>query len=273
MMRGDSHQIVNIVTPPAAPVPPAGRRSARCQRECAAIEARQAPPRSRARGRSPAWSRPACGRAAPPVRAGRRSAPAVIVDDDSNRPAGRLGTLFQHLDRDARLRPLAGIVDKLPTISSRSGRSPRNRASSGCSTSTAMSLVAGGSSPWCARAQSTTGATSVTVPTTVSARRHARALEMARDLVAHDLGLLPNLLRQADPPPRADASFTMTESGVFSACARLPTWVRARSTISRLASISALVFTRERRDLDREIAFQPLGMCRSGSRRGCRKSA
>jgi hypothetical protein len=33
----------------------------------------------------------------------------------------------------------------------------------------------------------------------------------------------------------------MTESGVLMACARLPTWVRARSTISRLASISALV--------------------------------
>ena len=33
----------------------------------------------------------------------------------------------------------------------------------------------------------------------------------------------------------------MTDSGVLMACARLPTWVRARSTISRLASISALV--------------------------------
>ena len=41
--------------------------------------------------------------------------------------------------------------------------------------------------------------------------------------------------------PRAAASLTITDSGVFSACARLPTWVRARSTISRLASISALV--------------------------------
>ena len=41
--------------------------------------------------------------------------------------------------------------------------------------------------------------------------------------------------------PRAAASFIITDSGVFSACARLPTWVRARSTISRLASISALV--------------------------------
>ena len=33
----------------------------------------------------------------------------------------------------------------------------------------------------------------------------------------------------------------MTDSGVLMAWARLPTWVRARSTISRLASISALV--------------------------------
>ncbi len=50
-----------------------------------------------------------------------------------------------------------------------------------------------------------------------------------------------------EPWPRTDrrhastASLTMTESGVLMAWARLPTWVRARSTISRLASISALV--------------------------------
>src|SRR5215510_6160931 len=42
-------------------------------------------------------------------------------------------------------------------------------------------------------------------------------------------------------PPRLVASFIMTEIGVFNACARLPTWVRARVTISRLASMSALV--------------------------------
>ena len=41
--------------------------------------------------------------------------------------------------------------------------------------------------------------------------------------------------------PCAEASLTMTDSGVLMAWARLPTWVRARSTISRLASISALV--------------------------------
>ena len=39
----------------------------------------------------------------------------------------------------------------------------------------------------------TTGATSVTVPTTVDARREPRALEMARDLIAHDVGLLAHL--------------------------------------------------------------------------------
>jgi len=48
----------------------------------------------------------------------------------------------------------------------------------------------------------------------------------------------------------------MTESGVFSACARLPTWVRARSTISR-SRRSAHWFRGQRRDLDREGAFQP----------------
>ena len=42
-------------------------------------------------------------------------------------------------------------------------------------------------------------------------------------------------------PPWVVASFIMTEIGVLSAWARLPTWVRARVTISRLASMSALV--------------------------------
>src|SRR5580704_1489681 len=58
--------------------------------------------------------------------------------------------------------------------------------------------------------------------------------------------------------PLAAASLTMTESGVFKACARLPTCVRARSTISRLASIRALV-SRARSDLDREFTLEPLG--------------
>ena len=87
----------------------------------------------------------------------------------------------------------------------------------------------------------TTGATSVIEPDHRQARRQPRALEMARDLVAHDVGLLQHLVGERIARPRAAASFTITDSGVFSACARLPTWVRARSTISLLASISALV--------------------------------
>ena len=118
----------------------------------------------------------------------------------------RLGLLAQHLDRDPRLRPFAGIVDQIAdhllevlplAAKARLGSAPR-------------ASIAMPRSRWIfsiVRASAvTTGATSVTVPTTVDARREPRALEMARDLVAHDVGLLAHLLRPADrrraPPPR-----------------------------------------------------------------------
>ena len=51
----------------------------------------------------------------------------------------------------------------------------------------------------------------------------------------------------------------MTDSGVLMAWARLPTWVRARSTISRLASISALVSRASGAISTGKLALQPLG--------------
>ena len=58
--------------------------------------------------------------------------------------------------------------------------------------------------------------------------------------------------------PRAAASLKMTESGVLSAWARLPTCVRARSTISRFASISALVSRASGAISTGKLALQPL---------------
>ena len=83
--------------------------------ELAAIERRRVRPRSTGPGPSPAWSRRAAGRAARPARArtatarGRRRRPRCA----RRRRARRLGALAHHLDRDARLRPLAGIVDQV----------------------------------------------------------------------------------------------------------------------------------------------------------------
>ena len=86
----------------------------------------------------------------------------------------------------------------------------------------------------------TTGATSVTVPTTVT-RAAMRARSRWRVTWSRMMSVCSRTLAASGSSPRAAASLTITESGVFSACARLPTCVRARSTISRLASISALV--------------------------------
>ena len=106
---------------------------------------------------------------------------------------------------------------------------------------------------------STTGATSVTVPTTVSARRHARALEMARDLIAHDVGLLPHLLRKR----------------IVGAGGRLVHHHRERrlERMGEIADMGARALddlaigveqrvglARERRDFDRELPFEPLGL-------------
>ena len=74
----------------------------------------------------------------------------------------------------------------------------------------------------------------------VALRGDAGALQIVFDLLLH--GATPGP-RSACPlsPPSARASLSITASGVFSECARLPTWVRDRSTMRRLFSISALV--------------------------------
>jgi len=46
----------------------------------------------------------------------------------------------------------------------------------------------------------------------------------------------------------------MTDSGVLMACARLPTWVRARSTISAVGVEQRVGLAGQRRDFDRKRA-------------------
>ena len=62
------------------------------------------------------------------------------------------------------------------------------------------------------------------------------------------------------------ASFMSTLSGVLSAWARLPTWVRARSTISRLASMQLIDFGRQRRDVLRKFAGDAFGLAAADRR-------
>ena len=72
-------------------------------------------------------------------------------------------------------------------------------------------------------------------------RRHAGAFQMTRDLIAHHLGLFEHLRGERIALTRAGLVDDDRKRRLQTACARLPTWVRARSTISRLASINALV--------------------------------
>ena len=116
----------------------------------------------------------------------------------------------------------------------------------------------------------TTGATSVTVPTTVARAAMPRALEMARHLIAHDVGLLAHLVGER----------------IVAARGRLVDHHRQRrlQRMREIADMGARALddlavgvdqrvglARQRRDLDREFALQPLGACRSGSPPGSRR--
>ena len=102
------------------------------------------------------------------------------------------------------------------------------------------------------------GATSVTVPTMVSARRDAGALQMVRDLVAHHVGLLQHLARERigamrgglvddDRQRRLDGVGEIADMG-------------ARALDDFAIGVDQRVgLARQRRDLDREFALQPFG--------------
>jgi len=149
------------------------------------------------------------------------------------------------------------LSTRLPIISSRSGRSPRKRACSSQCTSMAMVL-----SRWiffhgarqCRHHRRHIGDRA---DHRQARRQNARARDGGRTW-SRMMSACSSTLAANGSPARAVASFTITDSGVFKACARLPTWVRARSTISLFASISALV-SRASGAISREFSGEPLG--------------
>ena len=108
------------------------------------------------------------------------------------------------------------------------------------------------------RSASIAGATSVTVPTMVSARGDPRALQMMRDLVAHHIGLLQNLARERiggvrgglvddDRQRRLDGVGEIADMG-------------ARALDDFAVGVDQRIgLARQRRDLDRKFAFEPFG--------------
>src|SRR5689334_7592513 len=103
----------------------------------------------------------------------------------------------------------------------------------------------------------TTGSTSVTLPTTVS-RAARRARSRWRATWSRMMSICSRTLTASGSAPRAVASFTITDSGVFSACARLPTCARALDDLP-VGVDQRIGLPRERRDLGWELPFQPLG--------------
>ena len=86
---------------------------------------------------------------------------------------------------------------------------------------------------------SSTGATAVRSPPPCWRAAGAGAAQVVVDLLAHHLGLAAHHLGQR-PGLRLRLGVSITDSGVFSAWARLPTWVRWRSTTSWLWATRAL---------------------------------
>ena len=109
----------------------------------------------------------------------------------------------------------------------------------------------------CGPRPSAAGATSVTPPSRPRPDRDPGPVQVIGHLIAHDRRLLLNLA--ASGLGSTAASLMITLSGVFRACARLPTWVRARSTTSRLAPISRLSSLASGARSCGKIAFDFLG--------------
>ena len=115
----------------------------------------------------------------------------------------------------------------------------------------------------------TTGSTSVTEPTTVKPRRQPRALEMARHLVAHDVGLLQHLDRRADRAAGGGLVHHHRQRRLQRV--REIADMGARALDDLLVGFDQRVgLARERRDLLGKLARPAARRCRSGWRRGCR---
>ena len=110
------------------------------------------------------------------------------------------------------------------------------------------------------------------VPTTVSARREPRALEMARDLVAHDVGLLAHLGGERIVAARRRLVDHHRERRLQRMREIADMGARALDDLA-VGVDQRIGLARQRRDLDRETAFEPLGRAGADRRQAARKCA
>ena len=141
---------------------------------------------------------------------------------------------------------LPALSTRLPTISSMSCRSPRKRGSGSTSPiegDRAVAVDLGG----CPQQAVDMGATAVAAPTD-PARAAARARSRYQFTWSRMMAACSRTFSPSGPA-FGPASLMMTLSGVFSAWARLPTWVRARSRISRFEVDQQVHLGGKRRDV------------------------
>ncbi len=177
---------------------------------------------SSSRGRG--WSPP---RSAPSVRPG----PVVVDADDRGLPGSSspFGGAVAGADRDLGLRPFAGIVDQiaddlLEVLLLALEAGAIGHVADQLDAALAVEAAHHPDQPVDHRLDLGDDADDIGLG------GDAGAVEIVVDLPAHQFGLLDDLGRAGSRLPRA--SLMTTLSGVFSAWARLPTWVRARSTTS-----------------------------------------
>ena len=108
------------------------------------------------------------------------------------------------------------------------------------------------------RNASIAGATSVTVPTMVSARGDARALQMMRHLVAHHVGLLQHLGREGIGGMRGGLVDDHRQRRLDGMGEIADMGTRALDDFA-VGVDQRVGLARQRRDLDRKFALQPLG--------------
>ena len=181
------------------------------------------------------------------------------------------GLLREHLDRDARLRPLAGIVDEIADhllevlLLAAKARALR-RVDVDRDAAVVVDLLHGARERRHHRPHVGDGADHR------DARREPRALEMARDLIAHDLGLLAHLDGERIVAVRGRLVHHHRERRLERMREIADMGARALDDLA-VGVDQRVGLARQRRDLDREGAFEPLGRRPSGSRPGPRRCA
>ena len=118
----------------------------------------------------------------------------------------------------------------------------------------------------------TTGRTSVTVPITATRAGEPRALEMAGDLVAHDLGLLAHLGGERVVAVRGGLVHHHRQRRLERMREIADMGARALDDLA-VGVDQRVGLARERRDLDREVAFEPLGGARADGGEALRRCA